>query len=234
MGTDDSIRPIGGALPEIRLCDGVGIDPGAGRLQSVEDRVRAARGEYWRAVCPTKEQETDFSRPTLAPYSEAQRRVMSWQFGPMGLFLVGPSGRGKTRSLWQLLRRLACDEGRKFRFYKDQELLARIGEAYSYGRDDGRAVVEGLTETNLLVVDDLGQGSVAPGQDARVRSWFFDLVDRRLSEGRPMIFSTNLTSEQLVGAEAERHAVRADPLMRRMLDACEVVKFEAAGRGGRR
>jgi len=54
---------------------------------------------------------------------------------------------------------------------------------------------------------------------------FFRMLDLRLGArpARPLIITTNLTAAQIAAGQA---GVRADPLLRRLLDLCEVVKFK--------
>lgn len=188
-------------------------------------RVSEARAERWRRLCPPAYLETNFADPRLSHNAPQLARVLGWQYGPRGLLLAGPTGCGKTRSLWALLRRLACDEGREFSLWSAQDLAAEIGSNMRYGVDEARAFVGGLARVPVLGIDDLGQEATAATQEDRVRSWFLRLFDRRVELGLPLLVSTNASAEQLAGTEGGRNAIRADPLMRRLLEIAEPVKF---------
>ena len=190
--------------------------------------VREARAERWRNLCPPAYHATNFADPRLAHNAAQLAKVLGWQYGPRGLLLAGPTGGGKTRSLWALLRRLACDEGRDFSFWNAQDLAAEITANVRFGVDEARAFIGCLAKVPVLVIDDLGQEATTAGQEDRVRSWLFRLFDRRVELGLPLLVSTNATAEQLAGTEGGKSAVRADPLLRRLLETAEPVKFTMA------
>ena len=57
----------------------------------------------WEELCPPGYRNTIPEQlPKLPKFEEIQK----WKYGPMGLLLVGPTRRGKTRSVWKLLERL--------------------------------------------------------------------------------------------------------------------------------
>lgn len=190
--------------------------------------VRESRAERWRKLCPPAYLETNFADPRLAHNAPQLAKVLGWQYGPRGLLLAGPTGAGKTRSLWSLLRRLACDEGREFGFWNAQDLAAEITANVRFGVDEARAFIGCLARVPVLALDDLGQESPTAAQEDRVRAWLFRLFDRRVELGLPLLVSTNATAEQLAGTEGGKSAVRADPLMRRLLEIAEPVKFSPA------
>jgi hypothetical protein len=71
--------------------------------------------QRWAEICPPEFRtiaeggRTDVARLTAqCPHFY---RIASWKYGDRGLMLRGGTGRGKTRAMWRLLRRL-FDEGR--------------------------------------------------------------------------------------------------------------------------
>ncbi len=75
--------------------------------------------ERWLGLCPPIYRETDIHR--LPPEAA---KVTQWQYGPRGLVVVGPTGVGKTRAMWLLLKRLVY-EGRHVRALNAVEFATR-------------------------------------------------------------------------------------------------------------
>ncbi len=69
------------------------------------------------------------------------------------------------------------------------------------------------------------QEATTAAQEERARAWLFSLINRRLELWLPLLASTNCTAEQLAGTEGGKSAVRADPLLRRLLEIAEPVRF---------
>jgi DNA replication protein DnaC len=167
---------------------------------------------------------TDWSRPYLDPNREQIARVLGWKAGRRGLLVSGPTGRGKTRAVFELFRRLACDEGRDVRYWFAGDWFAQLAEQNKYGRDDARGWIDAVARRPIVILDDLGQEAVANAKSDWAQAWFFRFLDIRISSGLPLIVTTNLKSEE-IATRADSTGIRADPLVRRLLDAAEVVRF---------
>jgi DNA replication protein DnaC len=166
--------------------------------------------------------ETDWERPTFDANREAIAQVLKWQYGRKGILASGPTGRGKTRAIAELFRRLACDEGRDVRYYFAGDWFAALQAQVNYGRDEARGWIEACAGRPLVVLDDLGQEAMQSTRADWAQSWLFRFLDLRISKGLPLIVSTNLTSREMAARSGD---VRGDPLVRRLLDLCEIVKF---------
>jgi len=209
---------------------GVTIDPNMARIDPEEDtrkRVLAARTELWNRLCPSNMKESDWQHPRLAPYRTQINKVLGWQATPggKGLLLVGPTGRGKTRSLWALMKRLMCEESRDVGYWNAIDWFSALGRNLNYGRDDAAGFVRSCAKRPILVIDDLGQEAVVQSRESWAQSWLFSLLDERLSEGRHTLITTNLSADQIAGTK-DRDCIRGEPLVRRLLELCEVTRFE--------
>src|SRR5262249_5860646 len=72
----------------------------------------------WKDLCPPGYRNTV---PEQLPKLQKFQEVQKWQYGPMGLLVVGPTRRGKTRSVWKLLERLHFDERRSVRVFSPMD-----------------------------------------------------------------------------------------------------------------
>jgi DNA replication protein DnaC len=187
-------------------------------------RLRDARMR-WDAFAAENPQlvETEWERPQYEANREAIAKVLGWQYGAKGLLASGPTGRGKTRALVELFKRLACDEGRDVRYYFAGDWFAALQAQVNYGRDEARGWVEACAQRKLIIIDDLGQEAMQTTRADWAQGWLFRFLDLRISRGLPLIVSTNLSSREMAGRASD---VRGDPLVRRFTDLCEIVKFK--------
>lgn len=199
----------------------------AARAQDRLARFHADIGEEYR--------ETDWSHPNLAPFAAISFRVTAWQPNKRGLLLCGPSGRGKTRAISALYHRLAIEEGHEVRYFNAADWFSELGRQIRYGVDDARTFVNRHARYPIFILDDLGQEAKMRSTEDWAESWLFRFLDIRRAEGLPLITSTNLTANEIAGIEpttdrakanGERKKLRSDPLLVRLLDLCEVVRYE--------
>ena len=187
---------------------------------------RARNARRWHQKCPRLYRHSDWIHPRLATFSSQVAQVLGWQAGAKGLLVTGPSGRGKTRALWALLRRLMCHESRDVAIYRSADFFREMQEQINYGRDESARWVKAMAEVPIIAIDDWGQEAVTSARAEWAQATFFDLLDRRMGEGRPLLITTNLSAREIVNNDSTG-GLRGDPLLRRLLDSCDVVRFEA-------
>ncbi|MCF7864352.1 MAG: ATP-binding protein [Kiritimatiellales bacterium] len=187
------------------------------------ERVHQMYAERWEQSCPELFKETDFNHPSLAPYRVQIERVVGWLPNQAwGLFLSGPTGRGKTRAFWALLKRLLNDEHVDVKILSATEFYSRLQEQIYYGRDEALSWIDALAKHPVLAVEDWGQEAVLTGKKDWSEAYFLRLIDKRMGDKKPMLITSNLDAEQIV---IRQGAFRADPLIRRLTESCEIVKF---------
>jgi hypothetical protein len=179
---------------------------------------RDTRMAGWCELCPlefrTPDEVGGRTRLDILDQAAPQwRKVLVWNYHGRGLLIRGETGRCKTRAMWRLLRRL-FDEHRKIRWMTAAEFDRQC-------RDAGGSFTltrwfKDLKEVDIFFLDDLGKGSWTHGTEGQ----FFDLVDTRTREGRPILITCNDNGASL----ADRlSADRGVPLVRRLRDYCECV-----------
>ncbi len=188
-----------------------------------EARKRDAITRYEASV-PVAMRASDWAHPTLALNQEQIGRVLGHQVGQRGLLLTGRTGRGKTRAMWALLRRLAHEEARDIRYFHAQDWFGTLQSCLNFGRDDARGWVEAVARRPIVFIDDLGQEAMQTARSEWALSWFLRFLDIRVSERLPLYVTTNLDAQGI--AERGTSSVRGDPMVRRLIEICEPIKFE--------
>lgn len=179
---------------------------------------------YFDFACPSVFRESDWSHPNLKASQTAIASLLAWDSASTkGIIASGLTGRGKTRAMWGLAKRLACDEGKEVQFWTACDWFARLQRNLSYGRDEAQGWVEACAKRPIVFIDDLGQEAVTSAREEWAQAWFFRFLDIRVGKGLPLFITTNLTAEQIAGTA--RNEVRANPLIRRLLDLANPIKF---------
>lgn len=72
--------------------------------------------------------------------SEVLKKIQEWSYGPRGIFLSGPTGRGKSRSMYLLLRRLYVEEGVDVHIISNPKWTDEITAAFGRSASEGYAM----------------------------------------------------------------------------------------------
>lgn len=190
-------------------------DFAAAPAPSAEDR--------WAKLCPHEFRtlaeggRTDVER--LSAECPEFFRITGWKYGGLGLVLRGTSGLCKTRTMWRLLRRL-FDEGRSL----EALTAGEFGRSYAdaAGRYEATAWFDRMTSVDVLFVDDLGKASWSEA----VRAVFFDVIDKRMRTGLPLLVTTNDDGKQIAAKMGDPNF--GDPLVRRLRDFCDILTMNGA------
>ena len=186
-----------------------------------EARKRDAIARFDSAVPPAM-RESDWGHAELLNRAQIER-VLAHQVGAKGLLLSGRTGRGKTRSMWALMRRLAHEEARDIRYFHASDWFSQLQACLTYGRDDARGWVDAVARRPVVFIDDLGQEAIQTARSEWAMSWFMRFLDIRVSERLPLYVTTNLDAQGI--AERGASSVRGDPMVRRLMEICEPIKF---------
>ena len=115
---------------------------------------------------------------------------------PEDLLLYGESGLGKSYLLHCVARRLQ-ERGYQAELISAYDVIRLMRDAY-FGREDDTAR---LYEADVLLIDDLG---MEPMMENITIEQLFQLINVRRSKGLPMVFSTNLKTDELKRRYSER------------------------------
>jgi len=179
--------------------------------QETRQRERRA-ADFDFGLCPELYRDTD---PQRLP--EAAGRVLDYAYGPKGLLVHGESGRGKTRAMWLLIRRLHVEDGRSLAFRDALEFTEEAVAAYRL--NNARSWAERMTAAQVLFLDDLGKGRITQ----RVGEGLFAVVDRRAQRRKPTFITTNFVGETFKLRFEDQET--AEPLIRRLKEFFIPVAF---------
>lgn len=108
------------------------------------------------------------------------------------LLFVGGTGLGKT-FLSACIANAVAEKGASVAYESAPNLFAKLSKNQFEGDDDTRADCARLTDSDLLIIDDLGTELT----NAFVIAALYSLVNDRLLKGKSMIISTNLNIDEI-------------------------------------
>jgi DNA replication protein DnaC len=111
------------------------------------------------------------------------------------MLLVGDPGTGKTYFMYAMIYELFAHNKchlHEVRFINGKHLGDMFEEEFrAYGTS--RETVRKMVDPRILFVDDFG----VEGKSDRIERNYYDLIDVRLADDKPTIFSTNLTDAEI-------------------------------------
>lgn len=154
----------------------------------------------WQRICPP-----DFREPwnQMRGNNALLKRVL--QFDPKlrrGMLIRGVSGSGKTRCAWLLARQL-MENGTAVTFVASIDLP-----------DEN---VREMTNTECLIIDDLGNDKMQASREALV----LKILRSRMDWHRPTIITTQFNGERLMERFSDGHTAQA--VIRRLREFCDDV-----------
>jgi len=177
------------------------------------ENSEARRRSRWQALCPFAFHGTDEKR---LPLPDKLAEVLAWRYGPRGLLLHGPTGSGKSRCAWLLLKReyhfnrwvrvLGCDAGIEF--------------AATFGESTTAAArwIEKSIDVNILLLDDVFKARLTDSFESAL----FTIISKRGEAGLPIVVTSNDDPDSLA---ARMTHDRSGPLIRRLREATKPVSF---------
>lgn len=164
-------------------------------------------------VIPTIFRKTERDK---LPKPDKLDAALNWQFGPKGLLLYGPTGCGKSRVAWEVVKREIL-LGRNVRNLTALE-LSRYPSMLMADGQSASDFASKIIECTLLVMDDVFKAKPTE----RVEELLFSVIDERGQWERPCIVTLNDTGETL---SSRLSTDRGPALIRRLREYCHSIQF---------
>jgi DNA replication protein DnaC len=139
-----------------------------------------------------------------------------------GLLFHGVTGVGKTRGIWEIVKKLWSEKTLKdrqldFKFLTMRKLEGLIEKSFEERSHAG--MIDSLIETELLVLDDFGKERLTQ----RMASDLFSVIDERSTGRRATIISTNFNGSTLLERFDGRDKETGNAMIRRFKDYYRIV-----------
>jgi Cdc6-like AAA superfamily ATPase len=192
-------------------------------LSMTKEGAKNPRSKRWEELCPVG------YRNTSLEYLRRQLRaggyetgwlseLLEWQYGWQGLVICGDTGTGKTRLMWQLLRRLINDEQREVIVFNAVKFRAEVQAVAREGRS--HAWAKRMSRVEVLYWDDLGQVHWT----GAASEMFLHLIEERTSAQKPILATTQYSGEE-IDQQFERREM-GQAVRRRLNEFCRVITIE--------
>lgn len=141
------------------------------------------------------------------------KSIMAWDYAPRGLIVYGPTGLGKTRSCWLVVRRW-FDLGKSVSMFNSVDFANEVNRRFGDG--EGPDWIESIQANDILFLDDLDKAKLTE----RVETELYGLIEHFTSHSKPLIVTCNSTGDQFMSKFSPQ---RADAIYRRLKEFCRPV-----------
>lgn len=186
--------------------------------QNVSQSLREASGEVTR-----EERAETWAKDNLP--EEFRDVTPNWERAKDSgwLWLCGPVGVGKTRSVCATAKALA-GIGKHPVFVSEAEMFERIKASFDGGSDPTLS----YQRADVLVIDDVGKTPLTEWS----ASVYFLIVDYRWSHHLQTLFTSQLRPSEWVDTTGEANARTADAISSRLKVSCKVCGMRGVDRRG--
>ena len=193
--------------------------------EAAEAGQRTRALSRWERMCPALYRHTEIGHleHELRRQGYESRwvdEVLGWRYGSRGLVISGPTGVGKSRLMWLLLRRLLDEENRTAVFVNAVRFRTGVQAAARDGTSE--EFVRRLVRAKVLYWDDLGQMHLT----GAASEMLLHLLEERICAGRPVLATTQYSGKGL-DTQFERPEM-GQAIRRRLNEFCQVVTVREA------
>lgn len=188
--------------------------------RALEERNRVtslidARIQQWETLCPPEfRKEISFDFPTAK--KESWDKIANWK-PERGLLIHGKTGKCKTRFVYAMLSKFH-EEGMIIAAMTHAEFRHQVTLWAGNDTMKLKKLLDSIRNADIWFIDDLGNGKNTPSSEEA----FEMVLDCRVREGRPCIFTTNVPVESI---PVKLSVERGEAIARRIRDYCTPVEF---------
>ena len=196
-----------------------------------ENQRLLQRSADWRLLCPPQyHTSAEWIHTTAGTKLNlvAVREALAWTYGEQGLTLHGKaSGTGKTTTAWLICQREFM-AGKFIVAMTHKEMSDKATWMAKELTPESKRWTETLKTCDLLFVDDLGKSrfKTVSGEGRASEEFLFDVVDERIKNKLPTVFTVNMTGEEMkLAMSSDKGAY----FVRRLREFFTNVRFDAGG-----
>jgi DNA replication protein DnaC len=185
------------------------------------ERSKSEGLEYAKFPPSMPEMFRDTEVARLHPKVQA---VLDWcpDCDQSGLLLHGTTGIGKTRGVWEIVRRMWEEQAQQdkqlnYAFLTMRKLEGMIEK--SFDERNHSVMLDGLIERKVLVLDDFGKERLTH----RMASDLFAVIDERSTARRTTLITTNFNGTTLLDRFDSKDKETGVALVRRLKDFYKIV-----------
>lgn len=183
-----------------------------------ERQIRAERifkssmmGEEFKKATFENFEVDEYNRKYLKMARSYVSRWKEMKEKNIGMLLMGNTGVGKSHISFMIANEIMTKYMSPVIAISTIELINKIYDSYSkYGEQGETEIIRSLQNADLLVLDDIGAESKS--RNGKEKQIIYNLIDSRLRDGKPMILTTNLNTNQL------REKLKSDDMVERTYD----------------
>jgi len=175
------------------------------------------RQQYFDKICPALYRDTEVKRLPAAQY----KQIMDWSVeSGRGLYLLGPSGTGKTRCMWKLIERITMTTWINVRVFDSLKWQVEVSRAFGQP-EYTEEWLDKVSDAPILFIDDMFKGKMTDAQSHAAHG----VLERRSAHRRPTFCTSNVDGDNLSSRVIE--PTTAESILRRITEFCDVVEFSA-------
>lgn len=182
-------------------------------LKSAVALSKEIRAQQWTRVCPSEYQNTEAIK---LPKGNRLAKLMAWEYGPRGFFLIGKTRAGKSRCAWLLAKREFL-AGKSVRCL-DYSAAFDYGSRFHDGVKDVQQWIEKYCACDVLLLDDVFKAKLSDSFEQAL----FIVIARRTETQKPMIVTANDNFDTL---KSRMTADRGPAIVERLKEFCQVTVF---------
>lgn len=188
----------------------------AAAKEAAQSLIQSERIRKWHELCPVTYRSTRWTDPEyaarLSPIAHDFAKDWWASAGGRGLGLWGSTGQGKTRAMFQILRRhhfagLSCFAIQSTKLAK--AAIDAVAENDVRAKNEARWLLRKCRQVYLLFIDDLGKERATP----RVAAEIHEIWEYRTSHQLPILWTCERDGEWLAFQLGETYG---DGLIRRI------------------
>jgi DNA replication protein DnaC len=138
--------------------------------------------------------------------------IQNWSYGEKGIYILGASRTGKTRTMCLLLRQL-YEKGIEFKLFQAGQFHAALTDA-KRSSFYSRWITEQVT-IPVLAIDDLFAEKITE----TIQAGLFEVIEQRMARKLPMLVTTQVKKSDAVKQFTDPR--RGEALLNRLRESCD-------------